>query len=86
MLVSARRLSAASPERLEILIANVSSFAIKLVGIEKGLKFVQSFSQVAEVIIASTPEELARWKIAKDQANIGTFQASAQGASFSGCF
>lgn len=40
-------------------------------GIEKALKLVQSFSQVAEVIVASTPEEIAQWTTAKDQANIG---------------
>ncbi|KAK5194596.1 hypothetical protein LTR92_005840 [Exophiala xenobiotica] len=39
-------------------------------GIEKTLKLVQSFSQVAEVIVASTPKELAMWQTAKDQANI----------------
>ena len=42
-------------------------------GIEKTLKLVQSFSQVAEVIVASTPKELAMWQTAKDQANIGKF-------------
>ncbi len=40
-------------------------------GIEKALKLVQSFSQVAEVIVASTPKEVAQWATAKDQANIG---------------
>ncbi|KIW52313.1 hypothetical protein, variant [Exophiala xenobiotica] len=39
-------------------------------GIEKALKLVQSFSQVAEVIVASTPKEVAQWATAKDQANI----------------
>ncbi|KAK6380607.1 hypothetical protein LTS17_004807 [Exophiala oligosperma] len=50
---------------------SIARYTNDAVGIEKALKFVQSFAQVAEVIIASTPEELARWKTAKDQANIG---------------
>ncbi|KIW13098.1 hypothetical protein PV08_08285 [Exophiala spinifera] len=53
------------------MLQSVARYTNDAVGIEKALKFVQSFSQVAEVMFASTPEELARWAMAKEQANIG---------------
>ncbi|KAK4940640.1 hypothetical protein LTR10_019270 [Elasticomyces elasticus] len=39
-------------------------------GIEKSLKFIQSFSQVAENAVASTPKEVLLWKTAKEQTNL----------------
>lgn len=47
-------------------------------GIEKSLKFVQSFSQVAEYAVASSPKEVLQWKTAKEQTNLGKLQLQLQ--------
>ncbi|KAI1617050.1 peroxisomal biogenesis factor 11 [Exophiala viscosa] len=49
---------------------SLSRYANEAAGIEKTLKFIQSFSQVAENAVASTPKEALQWKTAKEQTNL----------------
>lgn len=53
------------------MLQSVARFTNDATGIEKTLKFVQSFSQVAQSLVASSlPKEAAQWETAKNQANL----------------